>query len=81
MKANPTNLNSAFSRETMLQKAADDKIVALDTKYDEVLGAKVSAKAGKFNAAAAYDVFKGDTTKKIAAADITAESVGNDYCR
>ena len=74
----PINLNSAFSREAMLQKAADGKDYTFGTKYDEVLGAKVSAKAGKLNAAAAYDVFKGDTTKKIAAADITATSVEAD---
>lgn len=74
----PTNVNSVFDREAMLKKAADGKDYTFGTKYDEVLGAKVSAKYGKFKAAAAYDVFKGDTTKKIAAADITAGSVEAD---
>ena len=74
----PTNLNSAFSREAMLKKGADGKDYTFGTKYDEVMGAKLSTKAGKLNAAVAYDVFKGDTQKKIAAADIDATTVESD---
>ncbi len=74
----PTNVNTSFDRDVMLKKGADGKDYTFGTKYDEVLGAKVSGTAGKFNAAAAYDVFKGDTTKKIAAADITSDTVEAD---
>lgn len=65
----PTNLNSSFDHEAMLKKGADGKDYTFGTKYDEVLGAKISTEFGKFGVAAAYDVFKGDTTKKILAAD------------
>lgn len=74
----PTNVNTTFDKDAMLKKAAEGKDYTFGTKYDEVLGAKVSATAGKFKAAAAYDVFKGYTTKKIAAADITASTVEAD---
>ena len=58
----PTALNSEAPTLQNLVDAitAGKTSLKYGTKYDEVMGAKLSAKAGKLNAAVAYDVFKGD---------------------
>ena len=66
----PTNLNSAYSVVTEEEKwlaFLEDGTTSYKygTKYDKVMGAKLSAKLGVVDAAVAYDRFGGDSQTTI----------------